>query len=786
MVKGNFPALLTSFVGRQMELERIKRLFEETRLLTLSGPGGSGKTRLALEAAVQLAPQFEGGTWLVELAALTSPHLVAPQIAQTLEIAENPDQDLLATLVAALKPRRLLLVLDNCEHLLDACAILSERLLKECPQLFILATSRESLRVTGETVLNVPPLALPEPTALAALNLEELAQTEAVQLFVQRSRAAQPDFELTEQNREAVVDLCRQLDRLPLALELAAVRLGNLSVIQLAARLESSLGARFRLLNQGSRGAQPRHQSLTALLEWSYKRLPEREQVALRRVAIFRGGFPLAGAEVVCPGGYSMPEGQGKLEASDLFELLTELSRKSLLQPDPIAADQAEPRYRLLETIRQYGVEKAVQAGEREQLQQSHLEWCIAFAENAAAFLQGPEQTIWLKRVEQEQANCRAALEWALENDRLEEALRLSGALWPFWQARSYFEEGRHWLKESLDRNQSRAVSLAVRAKALEGAGVLFSLFDYPTSLAYHTENLQVRRALNDRPGLAAGLKDSAWLALHYNDFARAKSLGKESLEVAHGLGDRAGEAAALFVVALAAFFEGEIEVAGRLSRECLEIWRELGDSGSVASALHLQGKIALARRDLEGARQALLGSLELNRQLANPLGAANNVLELMQLGLAQDEQPHGLRYTARLLGWSASFEAALGAKMPPLARQSFDTSLAECRSRLGEVAFQAGWEEGLHMSLEEALDLAGTGGKSPMATKKGLGQNQLTPRETEVLRLVAAGLTNAQAAAKLSVTPRTINAHLTSIYAKLAVVSRATAIRYALEHDLL
>ncbi len=785
-MKGNLPAQLTGFVGRQKELNQIKRLIQETRLLTLTGPGGSGKTRLALEAAAILAPNITAGTWLVELAALTSPHLVVQQVAQALEIVEQPDQDLLTTLIAVLKPRRLLLVLDNCEHLLDACATLSERLLKECPQLLILATSRESLRVDGETVLSVPPLELPEPAALAACNLQELARTEAVQLFVLRSRAAQPSFELTEQNREAVVDLCRRLDSLPLALELAAVRLGSMSVTQLAARLETSLDARFRLLNLGSRATLPRHRSLAALLEWSYERLSEREQVMLRRVAIFRGGFSLAGAEVVCPGGYATPEGQGKIQANDLFELLDELSRKSLLQPDLAGANQTEPRYRLLETIRQYGLEKAVQAGEYERLRQRHLECYVVFAENAATFLQGPEQSGWLKQVEQEQANCRAALEWAIENDRLEEALRLSAALWPFWQARSYFEEGRRWLKEVLDRSQDRNISPSIRAKALEGAGVLFSLSDYHASLAYHQENLRLRYILNDQAGLAAALKDSAWLALHYNDFEQAKSLGGESLAVTRKLGDKAGEAAALFVLAIAAYFESEKELAARLSQECLEIWQELGDEGSVAAALHLQGKIALARLDFGEARQALLKSLALNRQLGNLLGASNNVLELMQLGLVQPEQPHGLRYTARLLGWSASFEATLGVKMPPLARLSFDGSLSECRSRLGETVFQALWEEGSRLSLEQALDLARTGGLLlSEATQKGPDLNQLTPRETEVLQLVAAGLTNAQTARQLSVTPRTINAHLTSIYAKLGVTSRTAAIRYALDHNL-
>ncbi|HEX2911468.1 MAG TPA: LuxR C-terminal-related transcriptional regulator [Chloroflexia bacterium] len=799
----NLPAQLNSFVGRYSELTQVEQLLSlrQTRLLTLCGAGGSGKTRLSLEVARHVNSQFKDGAWFVELAALTNPQLLSQQVARALNLQEQPESSPLFILNNYLKSRQLLLILDNCEHLLDACARLSEQLLKECPEITILATSRENLRVEGETIINVLPLKLPLQEQLNTDSLDELAQTEAIQLFLQRALSVQPGFKLTEQNRAEVVELCQSLDGLPLALELAAVRLRGLSITQLTTRLRTGLGARFQLLNRGSRTAHPRHQTLEALLQWSYDRLTEREQVILHRISIFAGGFPLPGAERVCQGTYPAVDGEGRIEPDEVLSLLSDLVNKSLLLPDETALNQTEPRYRLLETIRQYALEKAYQAGEIDLLQWQHLDWCIELAEKAEPYLQGPEQAEWLKLLELEHPNCRAALEFALNHNAIEQGLRLGGALWRFWQARSYFEEGRRWLQQILAWSKDVEVNPVLRAKVLHGAGVIFSLSDYPTSLLFHEENLRIRQALNDKAGLISALRDLGWLALHHDDFERARTFGQQSLELARDLGDDSGTAAALFVLSIVAYFQNEIELAGQRSEECLALWRSIGDLGSTASALHVKGMVALRQQNYAGAQKALLESLSINWQLSNQLGVANNIIIVAELGVAQDEQPQGLYYAVPLLGWLSSFDPALGGKMPPLARHSFEASLKASRARLDESTFQKLWSEGNLLSLEQAYTLAQQAGLSgaltgtvqtgtdqvlaEKVTNDSLYFEKLTSREIEVLRLVVTGLTNAQIAEKLFVTSRTVNAHLTSIYAKLEVTARSGAIRYAVEHHL-
>jgi non-specific serine/threonine protein kinase len=822
-IPNNLPLRLGTFIGRKPEIARLAELLGKTppacRLLTLTGVGGSGKTRLALEVAPLLLNNFPQGVWFVKLAALSDPQLIPQTVAQVLGLKDGPQSTPTDTLIEYLQNSKILLILDNCEHLIEACAGLAEALLQACPGLAILATSREGLNIEGEICFPVPSLSLPDPAAVASL--DEIAGAEAVQLFLQRGAAVQPDFRLTEQNAAAIIQICQRLDGLPLALELAAGRLKGLPLNQLANRLDD----RFRLLSGGSRTALPRHQTLQALLDWSYNLLSQREQVVFRRLSGFPGDFSLEAAEFICPGEYQAASGWGNLAKTDVLDLLAQLVNKSLVQLEPGASGQDEQRYRLLETIRHYSRDRAAEASETELIRQNHLEWCLELAEKAEPYLQGPDQVEWLNRLEQEHNNLRAALAYALEardeaggmrteigEKRLhpssliphpsEAALRLCGALWRFWQTHSHFLEARRWLEMALTPAASNTVRPEVQAKALHGAGVLLSLNDYAASRAYHEENLNIRREMNDLAGQIAALRDLGWLALHYNDFERAGRFGEESLRLGQAEQDKPNIAASLFVLSIVLFHQGNLAESAKSGQQCLEIWRESGDLGSCASVLNHLGRLALRQGDYEKSGQMMVESLELNWKLNNKLGVANTILQITELSLAQPGQPAGTHRAVQLLSWQERLSATFGGKMPPLARLSFDASLSSSHSRLDDAHFSALWAEGQALTVEQAVSLAREAGlpasqlpavstEPPSPTELspageiGSAGEKLTQREVEVLRLVAAGLTNAQIAEKMVVTSRTVNAHLTSIYAKLSVTSRSGAIRYALEHHL-
>jgi non-specific serine/threonine protein kinase len=425
-LRTNLYLPLTSFVGREREMAEVQRLLDTTRLLTLTGPGGMGKTRLALQVGAALQEAFADGVWLVELAALADPTLVPHSVALALGIASTSARPIDTVLAEYLCDKQLLLILDNCEHLLSACATLAEFLLREAPHLRILATSRESLGVLSATTWQVPALSLPDPspasdTPPATLRLRE---SEAVQLFIERAAAARPDFVLTPHNALAVAQVCQRLDGMPLAIELAATRVRVLSIQELAARLDD----RFGVLTSGNRTAQPRHQTLRALIDWSYDLLAEDEQALLRRLSVFAGGWTLEAAEWMA-------------EPETVLDLLTHLVNKSLVVVDE---HDDTTRYRLLETIGAYAREKLVQASEEQEARTQHLDYYVRLVEQAAPHLSGLYRNAWYARLEVEHPNLRAALEWATRHD-MRAALRLIANLWYFWLWNGYWSEGLGW-----------------------------------------------------------------------------------------------------------------------------------------------------------------------------------------------------------------------------------------------------------------------------------------------------------------------------------------------------
>jgi predicted ATPase/DNA-binding SARP family transcriptional activator len=564
----NLPVPLTSFVGRQAEMAEVRGLLQTSRLLTLTGPGGTGKTRLALEVATTLLDDYLHGVWLVELAPLADPALVTQTIAATLGVREQPRRTIQDALLDYLRTKTMLLLLDNCEHLIETCAQMADTMLRAAPGLKIVVSSRESLGIAGETAYRVPSLPLPD---VQAPSLEALSHNDCVRLFVDRARASYPRFRLTEKNALAIADICRRLDGIPLALELAAARVAVFSPEAIASRLDD----RFRLLTGGSRTALERHQTLRALIDWSYDLLSDEERSLFRHLAVFAGGWTFEAAEATC---------------SDLDVLgpLTLLVNKSLVMVDEHAEGR---RYRLPETIRQYARETLFEAGEAEQSRDRHVAFFLRLAEAAEPKLRGAEQLAWLERVVTEHDNMRTALAWSLESGKSEGTLRLAGALAYFWELRGYWSEGPKWLNAALaraSREQSgRAaageishpsrVEMAQRAKVLYGAGRIrfLSLFDPPTSRMIVEESLRLWCELGDTWWRAVALEHLGFM-LMAEDIQTARARLEEGVSLARQVEDR--WPLALCLLRLAGSMRTNHAAARRIREEGVQ-WRAASET---------------------------------------------------------------------------------------------------------------------------------------------------------------------------------------------------------------
>jgi predicted ATPase/class 3 adenylate cyclase/DNA-binding SARP family transcriptional activator len=731
----NLPVPLTSFVGREEQIAEVERLLPTTHLLTLTGAGGCGKTRLALQVAADLVEQYADGVWLVELAALSDPGLVRQTVASALGVREESGRPLAATLTDYLRSRSLLLVLDNCEHLLSACAGLAEELLRGCPGLRILATSREGLGIAGERTYRVPSLSLPD---LARLPLEEkervavVTQSEAVRLFTERAGFSQPGFRVEGENAAAVAQVCRQLDGIPLAIELAAARVKAMPVETIAERLDD----RFRLLTGGSRTALPRQQTLRALIDWSYNLLAEPERVLLRRLSVFASGWTLEAAEAVCSNaecgmrnaelGEDAPSSIPHsafciLHSDEVLDLLTQLVDKSLVLYEE---QSREARYRMLETVRQYGRDRLLESGEAEVVRGRHRDWCLALAEQAEAGLWSAEQAGWLERLEVEHDNLRAALEWCQADPGGAEAgLRMAGAVWRFWSVRGYLAEGRSRLATALAQVAPEPPSReyqAARAKALDGAGFLeMNLGDYDSARSLYEESLAIGRELGDRrviatalnslgdamrflddprsartsyedalamgrelddkPSLAYSLTALGIMAAWHGggDYKVARALFEEGLVIKRQLNDKRGIAYSLDQMGKLARSQGDDPAARSLFEEGLTIWRELGDRRGIAGALDNLGRLACAQSDLEAARSLHEESLAIRRGLGNQRELLWTLLNLVEVAHVQGDE----EAERTLLQESLPIHRALG-----------DTNgVAECLDRLARLAATRG-----------------------------------------------------------------------------------------------
>ena len=681
----NLPPQLTSFIGREREIAEVKHLLSTTDILMLAGSGGCGKTRLALQAAAESIERYPDGVWLVELATLAEPELLLQTVAAALKVQEVPGRTMQATFLDHVKTRSLLLVLDNCEHLITACAELVGVLTRSCPRLRILATSREPLGVPGERVWRVPSLSLP---AASEVRPEQLMQSEAIKLFVERTTAVRPEFALTPHNAAGVAAVCRRLEGIPLAIELAAARMPALGVEQIAARLDE----RFRLLTGGGRTALPRQQTLRGALDWSYDLLSTTERALLRRLSVFAGGWTLEAAEAVCAG--------DGIELQQILDLLTQLIFKSLVLTD---AQRDEVRYHLLETVRQYGRQKLGESGEAAGVRTRHLDWFLSLAERAQPELQGPRQAARLQQLETEHDNLRAALEWSTSEEQGAEAgLRLAGALWEFWHVRGHFIEGRKWLQNALSRGGG--ASAAARARARAGAGLLaWRQGDYESSVAHYQESLSLFRELGDFSGTGHVLQTLGMIAMYRGDYERAETLLAESLTWCQRAGDKRRMAVSLNALGETARCQGDYVSARASYEESLVLRRVVEDGRGLAISLGNLGHVMLHHGDAPQAARFFREALELAQGLMYKVGIAEYLAGLGGVAVAEGRYARA----ARLLGAAQALLNLLGARLTPADMAEYGRSVASARDAIDKAAFAEAWAQGEAMAPDQAIEYA-------------------------------------------------------------------------------
>lgn len=768
--KTNLPIPLTSFIGREKEVQVIQQRLEGYRLVTLVGAGGIGKTRLAQQVARQLLSGYANGVWLVELASLTDPALVPQSVATVFNIQQGTNSNgLLEMLILFLRAKTILLVLDNCEHLLDACARLTDGLLKNCPHLKILATGREALGMMGEALYPVPSMTSPDIQQISTLDSWD--DYESIRLFVERAQLVQMDFALTKENASSIAQICSRLDGIPLAIELAAVRVQTFSVEQIAAGLEQC----FHLLVGGNRTGLPKHQTLRACIDWSWQLLDLTEQTLLRRLSVFAGGFTLEAAQQSCTG--------NEIESGQVLDLIMHLAAKSLVEIQAsigfeLKDVERERHYRLLETIRQFAHEKLVQAGEEEIIRRQHLKYFLELCKQAETALRSHEQLEWYARLTHEHDNIRAALDWAEKTD-VEAGLWISGSLWRFWEDID-LREGEHWLEKLLSIPESHNHPEA-RAKALYAYGIILFLTEQYTRMRGIVEEcLSLYQSLGDRRGEADGLIVTGRYRFATNDIVQADELARRALALSEALGDVWRQA---FMLGHIGWSSGK-DYRQQISyfKKAVSLFREAGDFRELQEYLGTLGNYELMGGDIESAQkhiaeamqlsqnpyfkgamhylvplgrlEAIQGNFEQARALleksitnAIELGNRNDYLwDRAQLGhiIVQEGQSSGAgeiffetaqefrndrnlvgvcyslegmsgvyvltdkpAVAARLLGWADATRKEIKDMRPRLEQAEVDKIIEACLAKMGEAAFSDAYDEGQKMTLEEAVAYA-------------------------------------------------------------------------------
>jgi predicted ATPase/DNA-binding NarL/FixJ family response regulator len=814
----NLPNQLTSFFGREHDIAEVKQWLIDYRLVTLTGPGGCGKTRLALEIASDLTSDYEHGVWLVEFAPLNDPALITQAVAAVMGVREYPGVDLSQTVFDYLSSRHILLIFDNCEHLITDIARFVDNLFRKCPRLSVLTTSREGLGILGEAIWTVPSLSLPiqmpwTDPASAQETVNSYLNSESVQLFMARVSAVSPEFSLTVENGAWVAEICRRLDGMPLAIELAAARVRALSVKQIAERLDD----RFNLLNAGSRTAPLRQQTLSAALDWSYALLSEPERRVLQRLSVFAGGAPLEGAEAVCSCECVQP--------ADVLDVLSHLVEKSLIVADKSHFDT---RYRLLETIRQYARQKLAVQGEEEECRNCHLMFFMQWAETIATALHGKDQLVGLKQFETEHDNLRTALEWSRTNEKeATVGLRLAAACGPFWSSHCYLSEGRRHLFAALTPKQVRDRS-SVHARALmysaqlayvqadypagqllieEALGIwrelgqenlvelahsleIFGGFrmevgDYESARRLFQDSLDTYTQLKHKNGIGALHKDLGWSAMRTGDFTLAQTHLEKNLTLAQETGDKTGLVFAYSGLGEVAIRLGEYTRASELLEKGLPLSRELDNTWLEATILGSLGWVALHLRNFEPMRNLLSESLSLRVAIGDKGGIAWCLEKLGEAAVLEQQYQKAVTIFAA----AAVLRISVNSVIDPVDQPEYERGLAGLHSKLGPKILNTCWEEGTIMHLSDvvvyALSEPAVQIENTALFDKAKFQG-LSKRERETAALVAQGKSNREIAQVMTVREKTVETYVTRILDKLGFSSRVQIATWAVERGFI
>jgi predicted ATPase/DNA-binding CsgD family transcriptional regulator len=813
----NLPAQVSSFIGREVELAELRRLVGESRLVTLTGTGGAGKTRLGLQVAAGLADGSGDGVWFADLAAVRDPDLVAVTVANVLGVHQPPGRPVADTVAEAVDGRSLLVLLDNCEHVIDACAKLADTLLRNCPNLALLATSREPLGLDGERIYRVPSMRTPD----GGDDVATIRASEAVRLLADRAAAQGAPLAGDDGTAELAGRICRRLDGIPLAIELAAARLRIIP----AAELEARLDERFAILTGGSRAGLPRQQTLRAMVDWSWELLNPGEQVVLARLSVFAGGFGLAAAEAVAVGP-DVPSGE-------VLGLLGALVDKSLIQFGDAGAGPG--RYRLLDTVRQYAAGRLDALGPvaADAARAAHRDYYVALAETAAPHLVAADQAAWLDRLDAELGNLRAALAFSQTQPDPMPGLRLAACLPVFWTVRGQGAEGIDALRALLDAPAARQATL-VRARALTAAAnLLESAGGYAIAADYCEEALAIARAAGDEYLVAELLCAQALVLVRQGQPGAALPLIERGLGLARRLGEPYLTSRLFTARASAANVQGDRAGAARDAAEALRLCRQAGDRLHAGGLLGNLGYYELSADDLNAARRHLAESLDIFRALNNLYGAvfetfnlglaeyldgsldaagalfaeslglarrmgikANMAYALIGLAMAGRDGP-GPGWSARLHGAADQALADLGHALEPLEARLAGQDRQRLRAAMGDGAFDAEYAAGRALDLAHAADQArqgiSGGRQAPPAPESeadaggsGAAATVLTPRELDVLKLVAQGLSNSDIAGRLVLSEHTVKRHLANILHKLGLSSRAAAASWGVRTGLI
>ena len=720
----NLPNQLTTFVGRKSALAEIPEAISKARLVTLTGAGGSGKTRLAQEVGARILDRFADGVWFVELASVPVGGLVGQATAAVFALREQSGRSIEETLSEHLRDKQALLIFDNCEHLIDDAAALASTLLKSCREIRIIATSREPLGIPGETNWVVPPLT--HPTAKDS-SLKLLMQYEAPLLFVDRASSGSGRFELSELNADAVAEICERLDGSPLGIELTTAWLSVLTPQQISERLRD----RLPMLPGRSRTGPARHQTLHATVDWSFELLPADEQKLFYMLSVFVSPFSLKAAEFVCSG--------KDLDEAEILDLLSGLVNKSLIQSENVAG---ESRYSMLQTIRDYGVEKLRESGDEDWVRSNHLGWFASVAQEAAGEMRGQKQGRWLDQLELEHEDLRAAFAWATDNSHAIESLRLASDLWMFWFVRGYLSQGRDLLEQAIEKAPDAPDELKARAMYALGvlaqnqgdiarAGVLFenclAIYrrvgdskgistalialgnaadrhgEYEKADGYFQEALALRREAGDRQGMSTPLLNLGNVSFRRGNFEEARRYYEESLSLKRESGDEVGMASALHNLSAVLEHLGESEEAARLEAQALEMRRKLGDKRGIGASLHSLAEIAKEAGELDRAKEMFGESMELLHGMGDLQGVAQCLLGFAEVALQGEE----FELAVKLYSAFEKIRDEIGLSIAEMDQQVYSDELARLRDALGEHRYQELWEEGLVLELDDAVSMA-------------------------------------------------------------------------------